>query len=172
MYSARYKDKSNMLTPDFGVSVRQSKYYIQIKSLFVFSVSGFQSVFIFVLVSEIGKCYTQLYIFGPLPSFHKGGGGVVKISAKNGDRLNFSNKKGRVGKIVKQEVSLIFILTNLFQCYHSPSVWCAGLFYLFIPFLSVFFVFHEKNLILLNLINIYMIFPLVSNCRKVRHCRK
>ena len=60
MYGARYKHKSNLFTPDFGVSVGQSKYCIQIKSLFAFSVSGFQIVlvFIFVLVSEIGKCYT------------------------------------------------------------------------------------------------------------------
>ena len=120
----------------------------------VFSVSGFQSVsvFIFVLVSEIGKCYTQLDT--PIPPFYKRGGGVVKISAKNGGGLDFYHKKGRVGKL---EVSLIFILANLFQSHHSPSVWCTCVFCLFIPFLSVFFVFHGKNLSLMNLINRYMI---------------
>ena len=45
-----------------------------------------------------------------------------------------------MGEIVlKKEVSLIFVLTNLFQCYLSLSVWCVFVyvFCLFAPFLSV-----------------------------------
>ena len=37
------------------------------------------------------------------------------------------------------------------------TVWCLCVFCLFIPFLSVFFVFDKKNLVLLNLINRYVI---------------
>ena len=40
----------------------------------------------------------MLYIVGT-PPFYKGGGGVVKTSAKNGGGLDFSHKKRRVGKI-------------------------------------------------------------------------
>ena len=54
-----------------------------------------------------------------------------------------SNKNGGVGKmgeiVLKKGVSLIFVLTNLFQCYLSLSVWCVFVyvFCLFAPFLSV-----------------------------------
>ena len=45
---------------------------------------------------------------------------------------DFSNKNGGVGKIggivlKKAEVALIFILTNMFQCYLSRNVWCVCL---------------------------------------------
>ena len=61
-----------------------------------------------------------------------------------GDRL----KKKRGGGVL----SLIFILTNLFQSYLSLSDWWC-VFCLFMQYLSVFIVFHGKNLVLLNLIN-------------------
>ena len=42
-----------------------------------------------------------------------------------------------------------------FQCYLSLSVWCVCVFCLFTPFLSVLFVFHRKNFVLLHLMNRY-----------------
>ena len=133
MYGARYKHKSNLLTPDFCVLVGQSKYYIQISLFFqclVFRV--YQFLFLFLcsrLVSVIHSWWTP----PPLPPFYKGGGGVVKISAKDGGGLDLSPEKGRVGKI---KVTTYFG-TNLFQCYHSPSVWCACVFFLFIYTISI-----------------------------------
>ena len=51
--------------------------------------------------------------------------------------------------VLKKGVTLIFILTNPFQCYLSLSVWfvcvCVCVFCLFTPFLSVLIVFHWKN---------------------------
>ena len=49
---------------------------------------------------------------------------------KRGGGSDFSHKNGGVGKIggivlKKEEVALIFILTNPFQCYLSRNVWCV-----------------------------------------------
>ena len=73
---------------------------------------------------------------------------------------DFPHKKGGVGKIgwvvlIKGE-SLFFILNGLSQWYLSLSDSYMYVFCLFTAFLSVFFVFHEKKLVLLNLINKYM----------------
>ena len=73
---------------------------------------------------------------------------------------DFPHKKGRVGKIgwvvlIKGE-SLFFILNGLSQWYLSLSDSYMYVFCLFTSFLSVFFVFHKKKLVLLNLINKYM----------------
>ena len=73
---------------------------------------------------------------------------------------DFPHKKGGVGKIgwvvlIKRE-SLFFILNGLSQWYLSLSDSYMYVFCLFTAFLSVFFVFHEKKLVLLNLINKYM----------------
>ena len=73
---------------------------------------------------------------------------------------DFPHKKGGVGKIgwvvlIKGE-SLFFILNGLSQWYLSLSDSYMYVFCLFTSFLSVFFVFHEKKLVLLNLINKYM----------------
>ena len=148
MYGAQYK------TPDFGVSFGQSKYCIQIRSLFfqclVFRV--YQFLFLFLCPRLVSVIHSWTH---PPPPFIKEGVELSKILQKMGAGQIFPIKSEG---LVKQEVLLIFILANLFQSYHSPSVWCTCLFCLFIPFLSVFFVFHGKNLILLNLINRYMIF--------------
>lgn len=40
----------------------------------------------------------------------------------------------------------IFILSIPFQSYLSLSEWCVWVLLIFAPYLSVFFVFHEKNL--------------------------
>ena len=152
MYGARYKHKSNLLTPDFGVSVGKPKYCIQIRSLFfqclVFRV--YQFLFLFLCP----RLVSVIHSWTPPPPFIKQGVELSKILQKMGAGQIFPIKSEG---LVKQEVLLIFILANLFQSYHSPSVWCTCLFCLFIPFLSVFFVFHRKNLILWNLINRYMI---------------
>ena len=46
---------------------------------------------------------------------------------------DFFHKNGRVGKIggvvLKRWVSLLFILTNPFQCYLSLSVWCVCVYW-------------------------------------------
>ena len=73
---------------------------------------------------------------------------------------DFPHKKGGVGKIgwvalIKGE-SLFFILNGLSQWYLSLSDSYMYVFCLFTSFLSVFFVFHKKKLVLLNLINKYM----------------
>ena len=96
----------------------------------------------------------------------------LKLKKKRGVPI-FHIEIGRVGKIgaffkKKAEgegaVSLIFILTNPFQCYLSLSVWCVCVcvcvcvFCLFAPFISILFVFHRKNLVLHHLINRYMTF--------------
>ena len=71
---------------------------------------------------------------------------------------------GKIGRVViKRGVSLIFILTNPFQCYISLSVWfvcvrvcvcvCVCVFCLFTPFVSVLFMLH---LVFLHLINRYL----------------
>ena len=66
-------------------------------------------------------------------------------------------KQGRVA--LKKGVSLIFILTNPFQCYLSLSVWCMFVFCLFTPFVAVYLCFKEPSLIVLqHLINRYMTF--------------
>ena len=52
-------------------------------------------------------------------------------------------------------VSLIFTLTNPFQCYLSVCEVRLSKICLFIPFVPVFFVFHEKNFVLLNIIERY-----------------
>ena len=57
-------------------------------------------LFLFLCPRLVSFIYSYTYL-NPSPSFDKGGDGVVKISAKNGGGLNFSNEKGRVGKIVK-----------------------------------------------------------------------
>ena len=84
-----------------------------------------------------------------------GGGGGMGLRfqnfCKNGERISdFSNKKGdrfkTGGLLLKRgEVSLIFILTNPFQCYLSLSVWCVCMFCLFTPFLSIYFRFKERT---------------------------
>ena len=83
-----------------------------------------------------------------------------KIFPKREDS-DFYHKKGgfsKIGICFRRgwgTLSLILILTNPFQSYLSLSeLWCV--FCLFTPYLSVFFVFHEKNLILLNVINRYV----------------
>ena len=73
---------------------------------------------------------------------------------------DFPHKKGGVGKIgwavlIKVE-SLFFILNDLFQWYLSLSDSYMYVFCFFTPFLSVFFVFQQKKLVLLNLTNKYM----------------
>ena len=72
--------------------------------------------------------------------------------------LKVSKKKGvcKIGRVVvKRGVSIIFILTNPFQCYISLSVWCVCVcvFCLFTPFVSVLFMFH---IVFLHLINRYI----------------
>ena len=62
-------------------------------------------------------------------------------------------KKG--GGVLKGGGSLIFIQSNPFQCYLSLGVSCVCFVY-FTLVLLVLFVFHRKNLVLLNLIIRYM----------------
>ena len=65
--------------------------------------------------------------------------------------LKFYKKGGVQILALKRELSLIFILTNPFQCYLWKCLMCMCLFCLFVQFLlSVLFVFHERNLLLLN----------------------
>ena len=90
MYGAQYK------TPDFGVSFGQSKYYIQIRSLF-FQCLVFR-VYLFLFLFLCPRLVSVIHSWTP-PPFYKRGGGVVKNSAKNGGGLDFSHKKRRVGKI-------------------------------------------------------------------------
>ena len=81
--------------------------------------------------------------------------------------LNFPKKWGSVfthkkGGLIKQSgcfkkgppLSLIFVTFSTFQSYHSLSE-CWWLLCVFTPYLSEFFVFHRKS-ILLNLINWYV----------------
>ena len=97
----------------------------------------------------------------PPPPFIKGEGLSFQIFEKRRVVSDFSHKKGEIGKVrgsflKKGGVSLIFILTNPFQCYLSEClvcvcvwvwVWvyvCMCVFNLLIPFLSVLLVFHRK----------------------------
>ena len=103
------------------------------------------------------------------PALCKGGRGELSFRSfpKEGGASDFSAKNGGVGKtdgvvLTKRgEVSLIFILTNLFHFYLSLSVWCVFfcvcvcvcvvyvcVFCLFISFVSVLFLFHRNNLVL------------------------
>ena len=72
----------------------------------------------------------QLGIVGPSPLYKGAGGGIgsVSISHKRaGDGkvgASFKKKKRGVGG-GGRGVSLIFILTNPFQCYRSPRVCCV-----------------------------------------------
>ena len=54
---------------------------------------------------------------------------------------DFSYKDGAVGKIdgvvLKKDVSLIFILTNSFQCYLSLSVWCVRVLFIYTISISI-----------------------------------
>ena len=54
---------------------------------------------------------------------------------------DFSYKDGAVGKIdgvvLKKDVSLIFILTNPFQCYLSLSVWCVRVLFIYTISISI-----------------------------------
>ena len=63
----------------------------------------------------------------PLSPFRKGGLSFQNFSRMGGS--DFSRKKRWVCKIkglfLKKEVSLIFMLTNPFQCYLSPGFWCV-----------------------------------------------
>ena len=71
----------------------------------------------------------------------------------------FSHEKGGVGKIgvVLKKGSIICFYTNSFQCYLSLSVWCASVCFVYLHYFHrVFFVFHRKNLVLLNTINRYV----------------
>ena len=72
------------------------------------------------------------------------------------DFLKFSNKKGRAGKIggILRNGNLWLVLTLSKVIFLSVYVLC--LFPSFTPFLTVSFVFHRKNLVLLNLISRYM----------------
>ena len=70
---------------------------------------------------------------------------------KSGGSDFSSQKNGWVGKISggegvlkKRGVSLIFILTNPFQCYRSLSVCCVCGFCSFTPFLSVLLVSKDE----------------------------
>ena len=90
------------------------------------------------------------------PLVYKGG---VEFS-RNSD---FSHKEGGVGSIgegvvLKKGGGITFFRTNLpFQIlYFSACEVCLCVFCVFTPFLSVFFVFYGKNLVLLNIINKYV----------------
>ena len=67
-----------------------------------------------------------------------------------GGGSDFSHKKGGFGKnrgvVLKKGVT--YFHTNPFQYYLSECLFFLGVFCLFKPFLSVFFVFDRKNLIL------------------------
>ena len=68
-----------------------------------------------------------------------------------GVELSHFSKYGGLNK----GVTLIFTLTNPFQsCLSVSEWWCV--FCLFTLHLSVLFVFHGKNLVLLNLIDRYV----------------
>ena len=88
----------------------------------------------------------------PIPQKKKkgrGGGGQI-----------FPKKEGSLVKLVscsKNRVGYLYFHTNLFQCHLSRRV--VGVFYSFTRFLSVFFAFHRKDLVLLNLIGRYLISP-------------
>ena len=63
-------------------------------------------------------------------------------------------------------VSLVLKKTSTFESYLSLSeCWC--LFCVFTPFLSEFFVFHMKTLILLSLINQYAAFEICLGTRQL-----
>ena len=82
------------------------------------------------------------------------GGEFLRFEKRGGDAS--SHKNGRIGKIGRvlffkkgRGISLIFILTNPFQCYLSPSIWCVCVCVcVFTQFLSLLFVFHRKNPVL------------------------
>ena len=83
----------------------------------------------------------------PHPPKKKKGGGDI-----------FPKKEGSLVKLVscsKNRVGYLYFHTNLFQCHLSRRVVCV--FYSFTRFLSVFFAFHRKDLVLLNLIGRYLI---------------
>ena len=90
------------------------------------------------------------------------GGGVIfsKFSQKGRVQIFTIKREGLVkqGFVLEKgwgTLSLILIPTNPFQSYLSLSeLW--RVFCLFTPYLSVFFVFHGKNLVLLNVINKYV----------------
>ena len=58
-----------------------------------------------------------------------------------GGGSDFSYKDGAVGKIdgvvLKKDISLIFILTNPFQCYLSLSVWCVRVLFIYTISISI-----------------------------------
>ena len=102
------------------------------------------------------------------PPFIKGRGELNNQNfCKKRGGLDSSHKKVGFGKIgeggcFKKWGESLVIITNPFHCYLPLIVWCVCVcvcvcvFCLFTPFLLVLFVFHWKNLALLNLINIYM----------------
>ena len=76
---------------------------------------------------------------------------------KGGEGSDFSHKKGGIGKIggcfKKGGVSLVFILTDSFQCYLSLSVCCVCVFVLFIYTISISIIcvsYEEPSLIASN----------------------
>ena len=84
------------------------------------------------------------------PKKKKWGGGGLILTKKEGSLVKLvSCSKNRVG--------YLYFHTNLFQCHLSRRV--VGVFYSFTRFLSVFFAFHRKDLVLLNLIGRYLISP-------------
>ena len=92
-----------------------------------------------------------------------------------GSVTNSTQKKGGVGKIVgvilKKGGGITYFHTNPFQSYMSFSEPLVCAFCLFIPFLSLLFVFHRKNLALWHLINRYDFHKWII-FEKKRHCRK
>ena len=65
-----------------------------------------------------------------------------------GGGSDFSYKDGAVGKIdgvvLKKDISLIFILTNPFQCYLSLSVWCVRVLFIYTISISIICVLKDK----------------------------
>ena len=75
---------------------------------------------------------------------------------------DFSYKDGAVGKIdgvvLKKDVSLIFILTNPFQCYLSLSVWCVRVLFIYTISISIICVSKDEPSLIASNQQIYDIY--------------
>ena len=102
-----------------------------------------------------------LYIVGT--SLYKGGGGLSfrHFEKKGGGEggSDFSHKKGGIGNrgcFLKKGVgSLIFMLTNPFQCYLSLSVWCVCVLFIYTISIRIICVSQEEPSLIVSNQQIY-----------------
>ena len=79
---------------------------------------------------------------------------------------------GKIGRVViKRGVSLIFILTNPFQCYISLSVWCVRVLFIYTISISIICVSQEKPSLIVSNQQIYDFYKYII-FEKKRHYGK